>query len=225
MSPFDRLLAIMTKPFTLATYAALVALSWFYLDKPLAYYLYSLNLKANLPLLSGITKLGMGILYLPVFFILAIFFRYIRKEVNWESRAWFLFMCVAVPSLICGFLKLILGRARPSVLFNEQLFGFYGFHMQASYWSFPSGHTTTITGAMLGLGIVFPRYFYTFLLIALSVSLSRVLLTNHYLSDVLVAGYLVLIEVGCLLSILRRKSWLVPVWRHDILKKFAAQVR
>ena len=41
---------------------------------------------------------------------------------------------------------------------------------------------------------------------ALLVDFSRIMLTEHYLSDVIVASYLALIEVGLLLVWLRRKK-------------------
>nr|WP_232220646.1 hypothetical protein [Legionella tunisiensis] len=71
-------------------------------------------------------------------------------------------------------------------------------------------------GAALGLSILFPRYFYAFILAGLTIAFSRVFLTHHYLSDVLTASYLTLLEVGILLCILRRKSWLAPVWGHTV---------
>ena len=212
MSPFERLLAIMTKPSVVIIYFIWAVLSFFYFDKPLAYYFQSVDLRANLLLLSWITKFGLGAIYLPSFLLLALFFRYMHKNAEWEARAWFLFLCVAIPVAICVFLKVILGRARPSLLFDGNLYGFYGFQMNAHFWSFPSGHTTTIIGVVLGLSIVFPRYFKALILTGLAVAFSRVLLTHHFLSDVMIAAYLTLIEVGVILCVLRRKSWLMPAW-------------
>lgn len=216
MSPFDRLLAVMTKPWVAMLYIGFVVLSFLYLDKPIAQYFYSIDLKENLPLLTWLTKLGLGLIYMVGFFVLALFFRYIRQNSEREARAWFLFMCVTIPGVICVFLKALLGRARPDMWFDEQLYGFFGFKTNAYFWSFPSGHTTTVIGAALGLSILFPRYFYAFILAGLTIAFSRVFLTHHYLSDVLTAGYLTLLEVGILLCILRRKSWLAPAWGHTV---------
>jgi membrane-associated phospholipid phosphatase len=91
-------------------------------------------------------------------------------------------------------------------------YGFYGFETDAHFWSLPSGHTTTIMGVVLGFGILFPRYFYPLLVLGFSVALSRVLLTHHYLSDVFFTFYLTVIEIGFLLYVLRRNSWLAPAW-------------
>ncbi|WP_051131924.1 phosphatase PAP2 family protein [Legionella tunisiensis] len=124
MSPFDRLLAVMTKPWVAMLYIGFVVLSFLYLDKPIAQYFYEIDLKENLQLLTWLTKLGLGLIYMGGFFVLALFFRYIRQNREWEARAWFLFMCVTIPGVICVFLKALLGRARPDMWFDEQLYGF-----------------------------------------------------------------------------------------------------
>jgi len=87
-------------------------------------------------------------------------------------------------------------------------FGFYGFKTSYDYWSFPSGHTTTIMSLAFGLSVLFPRYWVILVSSAVVVALSRVLLIQHYLSDVIVATYLALIEVTILVCFLRKKKWL-----------------
>lgn len=211
-NPFDRLLTLMTRPWVTLVVVALIVLSFSCLDQPLAIYLHGVDLKTNSLVLNWITKLGISVIYLPAFFLLAIFFRFIQVNRTWEARAWFLFACVAVPVVICGVLKVLLGRARPVMFFKEHLYGFYGLQWHSPFWSFPSGHTTTIMGVVLGLAILFPRYCYALLTTGFIVALSRVLLTQHYLSDVLTASYLTLLEIGLLLWVLRRKSWLAPAW-------------
>ena len=213
MSPFDRLLRIMLQPWVAVSYLSFTVLSFLYLDKPIAYFLHGLEIKTRVPLIYWITKLGQGAVYMALFFILAVFFRYMRRNKEFETRSWFLLLCVLVPNIICGILKVLLGRARPELWFDSQLFGFYGMHFNASFWSFPSGHTTTIAGLVFGLSIVFPRYFYAFIVSGLVVISTRVLLTDHYLSDVMATGYITLLEVGMLLVLLRRKAWLRSVYR------------
>ncbi len=208
MTPFERLLAIMIKPWVVVSYLGLIILSFLYLDRPIAYYFHGVDLRTNLPVLNWFTKLGLGALYLGPLFFLAVFFRYIHRNREWEVRAWFLWLCVLVPSIICVLLKMALGRARPDLLFSEQLYGFYGWQTHAPFWSFPSGHTTTVMGFVGGLCVLFPLYCYAFLSLGLVVVLSRILLTHHYLSDVMAASYLALLEVGLLLWWLRRRTLL-----------------
>lgn len=212
MTPFERLFAVMTKPWVAASYLGLIVLSFIYFDQPIAYYFYSLDLKTKLPILTWITNAGVVGVYFVSLLLLALFFRYIQSNAQWEARAWFLWLCVALPNLICVILKVTFGRARPTLLFSDELYGFYGLQTQAQFWSFPSGHTTTIMGLVFGLSIIFPRYCYAFLVSGFLVALSRVLLTNHFLSDVLTASYLTLLEVGLLLLLLRCKGWLQPAY-------------
>ena len=97
-----------------------------------------------------------------------------------------------------------LGRARPILLFQKQFYGFYGFHFDHNFWSFPSGHATTIMGLSFGLSILFPRYVKYFMLLGILVMTTRVILTQHFLSDVLIAAYLCLIEVGIIYYLISR---------------------
>lgn len=209
MNPFDRLFAVMVKPWVVIGYLVLIILLIVYLDKPVAYFFQGVNLGNTMPILNWFTKLGLGALYFVPLFILALFFRYIHRNKTWEANAWFLWLCALIPGVICVVLKIILGRARPDLLFSEGFYGFYGLNTHASFWSFPSGHTSTIMGVVFGLSVLIPRYGYAFIALGLAIATSRILLTKHYLSDVLIASYLALLEVGLLRYWLRCKKMLI----------------
>jgi len=208
VNAFERLLATMTKPLVAISFMGLIVCSFLYLDRPIAYYFHNLDLRTNLSILNWVTRLGIGALYFIVLLLLALIFRYLRPNPQMEIRAWFLWLCVLIPSIICFVLKVLFGRARPGLLFDEQLYGFYGLKLHAPFWSFPSGHTTTVMGLVFGLCVLFPRYLYAFIVAGVLIVSSRILLTHHYLSDVLIATYLALLEVGVLNWWLRRKAWL-----------------
>jgi len=208
MTPFERLEKNMLRPWVIISYLCFVVLSFLYFDQPIALFFHDKNLGIKLPIIRWFTHLGTGELYVIGLFLLALFYRYIRPNKKNEVRSWFLWLCVLVPYFICAILKINLGRARPELLFDNQLYGFYGLHFDSHYWSFPSGHTSTITGLVLGLIILFPRYCYAFFLSGLLLVSTRVFLTSHYLSDVLTTGYLTFLEVALLIWILRRKAWL-----------------
>ena len=206
MSPFDRLFSVMAKTWVSTGFIALLVLSFLYLDKSIAIYFHQLDLEAFELILHGVTSLGIVELYVVGLFLLALFFRYVYRKWKWEAYSWFLWLCVLIPNVICLFLKVGLGRARPELWFEKQLYGFYGFHLKSSYWSFPSGHTTTMMGLMLGLSVLFPRGGYWFILLGLLASISRIILVKHYLSDVLIAAYLALVEIGVLVWWLRKNQ-------------------
>lgn len=215
MSPFNRLFSIMIKPWVIVLFAIFLIVSYNYIDKPLAIYFDSFDLKNTMPFLSWITQLGLGAIYLFGFVAGALFFRYVRKNRVWEARFWFLWLCVVTTSTVCIVLKILLGRARPDMWFGKQDYGFYGLQTNSAYWSFPSGHTSTIMGAAFGLCILFPRYTWGFITAGLLVALSRVLLTQHYLTDVACATALALIETGFLLWFLKKKSCLALAWPEN----------
>ncbi|MFC3907849.1 phosphatase PAP2 family protein [Legionella dresdenensis] len=215
-SVFSRFLAFMTRPFIALSIVTFIVVAFLYIDRPLAIDLAGIDFRTNLTVMNWFTKLGLGVIYLALFLAAALFFRYVKKNPLWEARMWFLWLCVLIPGVICGVLKVLLGRARPDMLFKSQAYGFYGLQTKAPFWSFPSGHTTTIMGVALGLCVLFPRYCYAFAIGGFLVAASRVLLTHHYLSDVLAASYLTLLEIGLLLWVLQKKNWLKPAWQRAI---------
>lgn len=209
MTPFDRLFGLLIKPWAIVSYLVFIGLSFFYMDKPIAYFFHDLNLGWVKDLFEGLTALGLGLPYLVLLPLLALFFRYGQQNKERERGAWFLWLCVVFPSLMCVIIKIMLSRARPKLLFSDHLYGFYGFKTHAAFWSFPSGHTTTVMGFVIGLCILFPRYVYAFILFGVAVAMSRLVLTDHFLSDVVSATYLAVLEVGVLVWWLRRQQLLI----------------
>ncbi|MFY7698495.1 MAG: phosphatase PAP2 family protein [Legionella sp.] len=212
MLVFQRFWALMINPWVIVAYMSLITATFLYVDIPLAYYFHRLDLGYYLSVLNLITHLGVGALYFVSLSIIALYYRYIKSYTLAEERAWFLLLCTLLPSLICLVMKILLGRARPSLLFDNNLYGFYGLHAQASFWSCPSGHTTVVMGFFAGLSVIYPRHMAKFLTIGLFIAATRVMLTNHYLSDVLVASYLACIEIGLLTWWLRKNNLLLGIY-------------
>ena len=205
MSIFNKILALFLRPWFILIFFTFVAISYFYLDRDIALYAFSLNLRKELYFLNWITFFGSAKFYVLFLPVLAVIFGYVLRKKSWALKTWMLWVVVLYPSLITLVFKMILGRARPIVYFNQEDFGFFGWHTERQYHSFPSGHTTAVTSLCVGLLILFPRYFYYWATICLLVLLSRVLLTYHYLSDVCVSFYLVFLELGIFTYIMQRK--------------------
>lgn len=211
MTRFERAFKIMTKPWVVAVCLGCFALSFLYLDQLVTIAAHGADLETKYPWLAALTKLGKKKTYFFVLMMVALTSRFLFKRILWEYRAWFLLICVTVANVVCLVLKVTFGRARPELFFSEHLYGFYGPHKNELYWSFPSGHTTTIMALMFGLSALFPRYILGFAILGSLVAVSRIMLIQHYLSDVLMATYLAFIEVGILYYWLTRYSGFLKI--------------
>lgn len=207
--PFDQWLFIMKRPWVIFCFLVMVTLCILYVDRPIAYYFHSIDIGRSYPIIKWITLLGSYGPYVIFLFLLSVFFRLFAKNKNWSITSFFLWLCVVIPAIICTTLKIVLGRTRPELLFTDNLYGFYGFKASHAFWSFPSGHTTSVMGLALGLSIVFPKYRFAYLSIAMMVALTRIILTDHYLSDVLIAIFLTFYEVALINYVWKtQKGWL-----------------
>lgn len=103
--------------------------------------------------------------------------------------------CFALTALVTSgvavtILKQLFGRYRPKMLFSEGLYGFAPF---SGNTSFPSGHTQVIFASMAALWFLFPRWRLIWALTAGLAGFSRVAVTAHYLSDVVMGGTLAVV--------------------------------
>jgi membrane-associated phospholipid phosphatase len=192
-------------------YFTVVILSYFFWDKPIAELMHDQDLRAHTVLLIVCVTAGKWNKIVAVLLFFVIFFRYIKKNYPMQQRMYYLLLCVLLNTVVGGILKVILGKARPDLLFSEHLFGFYWLKFNDLHWSVPSGHVMAITGLASGLSILFPRYFYGFMFLALIIISSRVFFYFHYFSDVLVTFYLGVVVVGFLTQQLRKKHCFVGI--------------
>ena len=126
-----------------------------------------------------------------------------------------IFITVAAAGLADDVVKIIFGRARPHVWLAGDDSGFGFFRYGAKFASFPSGHTTTSVAAALAFGAVFPRWRPVFLLAALLIALSRIVLDVHYLSDVIAGAVLGAAVAFPILTAQRKRGWLPPHMPQD----------
>lgn len=211
MTQFEKTFNLMKKPLIIGIYAVLVILSYYFVDKSVANYFHQLDVRTTLPILNVLTAFGKWKIYIVLFTLLGLYFRYVQKNDRFEARAWYLLGCVLLPNILGFIIKVCLSRARPDLLFSHNQFGFYWFQRTDLYWSFPSGHALTVIGLASGLGVLFPKYFFSFLGLASLVVLSRVFLYHHYLSDVMTGFYLSVLVVGLFTEFLERKDYLTKM--------------
>jgi membrane-associated phospholipid phosphatase len=169
--------------------SALAAASYNYWDVPLAYYCKGLS-RSVLDIAEIVTTAGESkwyyILLVPAYAVL----RFVLKNKLWSMRILYLFISLSASGLINMLIKWLAGRHRPISLFNNGLFGFDHFQMIYESTSFPSGHAVTAFTLATAVGILFPRWSVPAFAAAVAIGVSRILITSHYLSDVLAgAGF------------------------------------
>jgi membrane-associated phospholipid phosphatase len=162
----------------------LTVMSYKLWDIPLAYYCRDLSL-STLGIAQMVTTTGDSKWYffslIPAYVVL----RFFLKSKLWSGRVLFLLVSISASGLINTLVKWIAGRNRPVNLFINNQFGFDYFKMIHESTSFPSGHTVTAFTLATAISILFPRLSIPVFAAAVAIGSSRIMITAHYLSDVL----------------------------------------
>jgi lipid A 4'-phosphatase len=173
-----------------------IALAMAFADRPVARFFHDGDARVH-AVFAVITKFGLSDAYLIVSSLLFVGLRIAAARTRDTARApqlllnayraLFIFVVVAASGIATDVLKVICGRARPKLLFIDNIYGFTWGATQADYWSFPSGHATTVAALATALFLLWPRGLPLYVIAALLVMASRLVLNAHYTSDV-VAG-------------------------------------
>ncbi|MGF6160251.1 membrane-associated phospholipid phosphatase [Ensifer sp. KUDG1] len=100
-----------------------------------------------------------------------------------DLAAYFL-LTIGTASALVHTLKVLIGRARPELFAELGAYSLTPFATSDLYESFPSGHSTA-AGAFFGVfAMLLPRLRPLFLVLALTIGVSRVIVGAHYPSDV-----------------------------------------
>lgn len=183
-----------------------IAGSLFYVDLPVAIASRTLDMQI-VSVFQVITRLGDSIWYLVPTALLFLLFHYAWKREQWARWCLFIFSAVAISGLATNLFKWLAGRWRPKAYVQDQLYGFDFFGVGYEANSFPSGHATTIWAFCMTMTVLFPRYRLVWYVLAILVSISRVIVGAHYLSDVFAGAYVAVITVILLM--------LVPFFRLE----------
>jgi membrane-associated phospholipid phosphatase len=193
----------------LLTIIFLIIISYFTLDARVAHFFLA-DVKTYEPIGDFISIFGESHWYIGTAILGFLFFKFYKKNELYKQRFLFLLYINLFSGLISLFLKWIFGRIRPWGLRNgNDDYGFLFFQnldmsfidkmkyhyitlidAPTTYTSFPSGHTTTVFAIFTYLVILFPKYLYLWLVLAITVSCSRILANDHFVSDLL-AGLLI----------------------------------
>jgi membrane-associated phospholipid phosphatase len=126
-----------------------------------------------------------------------------------------LYICIsgAVALVIGDGLKYLLGRYRPIMLFEHNLYGLHFFSAEWAKNSTPSGHTIRAFTLMTALSILYRRRTVIFISAAILIGISRVVVTAHYPSDVLFGAF-----IGIFTALWVYKHFSVRITRHGPLR-------
>ncbi len=124
-----------------------------------------------------------------------------------KSLLWF-GLSVLIAAIAAGVLKIVIGRYRPYAYFqNPSLGNFKHFCMKDVCHSSPSGHTALSFAALFCISRIFQKWWVALIcaLLAAIIALSRVVVWDHYLSDVIFGFYIGLLSVYWAQWILRKR--------------------
>ncbi len=170
------------------TVILLCVLSYLFADIPSALWFHALEKTLVFKVFYKITLFGDSVAYLVAGLLLFVVF--LKRNPYWSNWGLFLFSSVAVSGLSADLVKYIAGRARPKLYFNNALYGFDFFHWENAWTSFPSGHSATAFSVAVIFATLYPRWRFTALFGGILVALSRLVLAQHYISDVIAGSFL-----------------------------------
>jgi len=105
------------------------------------------------------------------------------------ARVAFLFVVVCLPVLVTSVLKIAIGRVRPYAPNTSGAFDFEPVFL--GNWhsgGMPSTHATVVVAAAVAIGALWPRFRPVIWAFAAFVIVSRLLVRDHYLSDVILGA-------------------------------------
>jgi len=109
---------------------------------------------------------------------------------RWTRYLFYICITASLSIIISDSFKYLLARYRPIMLFDNNLYGMHYFSSEWALNSTPSGHTTRAFSILTAASFLYRRLTVVFISIAALIGVSRVLVTAHYPSDVLLGAFI-----------------------------------
>ena len=135
------------------------------------------------------------------FIFIAITDPWIKKRHT--KNLFYILVTIIIAIIIGEGFKYLFGRYRPVMLFDHNLYGMQFFSTEWEINSSPSGHSIRAFAFFTALSLLYRRYAVLFILLALMVSVSRIVVTAHYPSDVLFGAF-----IGTMTAIWMYRYWM-----------------
>lgn len=169
--------------------AALLCVCYFFLDIPLflssSYWQQSYYVP--LRILSIITSPGTQ---LALWSVLFLWFLVIKKNVFLSINTYPIIASMITTNTLIRFIKIFIGRSRPELFLHEGIYQLKLFSFERFFTSFPSGHASTFASIFGLFAAKYPKKALLWISAAVILSMCRVFIGAHYLSDVLFGNYL-----------------------------------
>ncbi len=181
----------------MGTFSALVliVISVRFLDEPVLLYLAGLEpgrlhqAAELLVLYLNPWTIGVGVILLPGWYIFHTYNTGKSLENLLHERTVLHSAGILIALFLTLLLKVSLGRARPELLLQEGISGFFGYQTERLFHSLPSAHITSVAATATAIALQNRRIFIIIACIAvvLLTGLSRLLTLDHHPAD-LIAG-------------------------------------
>jgi membrane-associated phospholipid phosphatase len=181
---------------SLAMTIALVAVSYQWLDRPIAFYVH--DHVRQFDIFDRLTQFPEFFAPLAgaILFWLSVRILMERPFSRLQATIFLCSVSLAVADAIKNQLKLAFGRTWPETwvrdnpsLIRDGIYGFNPFHGGPGFASFPSGHTAATCAVLSVLWFCYPRYRWLYGFCALAIALALVGADYHFLSDVIAGGF------------------------------------
>jgi len=194
--------------FALVAFA--VAISYLWLDQPVALFTHSLFAAHKRTLFEPLTHIPDPLMPAAAiaFVALGLYALAGRPLSRLQVALAVCSLSLAMAQVIKNQLKFVFGRTWPETwvennpsFIHDHVYGFNWFHGGAGYESFPSGHMTATCALISVLWIGYPRFKPIYALAVLAVAVGLIGADFHFLGDV-IAGLFVGVTTGWLASVL-----------------------
>ena len=113
---------------------------------------------------------------------------------------------IIIAGIIVSIMKVLIGRSRPFMLWDENLYTMMPFSIEYQFNSFPSGHSSAITAFCCSISLFAPKLRFPLYGLAAIVSIARAVSHIHYLSDVIAGCYISILIVFFVKRFLLKKK-------------------